>query len=93
MYAMRSRKANGQLEPATFTGANGSSATLEAISWEAGASDSGTVTIEVDPDGALAGHILDFIELDGTVSLSLDVFDASVDTATNTLSWSVTTQP
>ena len=83
----------GQLEPASFTGANGSSTTLEAISWEAGAGDSGTVKIEVDPDYALAGHILDFIELDGTVSLSLDAFDATVDTVTNTLTWSVSSQP
>ena len=84
---------NGQLKPASFTGANGSSATLEAISWEAGAGDSGAVQIEVDPDYALAGHILDFIELDGTVSLSLDVFDATVDTVANTLTWSVSSQP
>ena len=85
--------ANGQLEPASFTGANGSSATLEAISWEAGAGDSGAVKMEVDPDYALAGHVLDFIELDGSVSLSLDVFDATVDTVANTLTWSVSSQP
>ena len=84
---------NGQLHPATFTRANGSSATLEAVSWETGAGDSGTVKVEVDPDDALAGHVLDFIELDGTVSLSLDVFDAAVDTVTNTLTWSVSSQP
>ena len=85
--------ANGQLKPTSFTGANGSSATIDAISWDTGASDSGTVKIEVDPDYALAGHILDFIELDGSVSLSLDAFDASVDTVTNTLTWSVSSQP
>ena len=84
---------NGQLEPASFTGANGSSATLETISWEAGAGDSGTVKIEVTPDYALAGHFLDFIELDGSVSLSLDVADATDDAPNNTLSWSVATQP
>ena len=84
---------NGQLKPASFTGANGSSATLEAISWEAEAGDSGAVQIEVDPDYALAGHILDFIELDGSVSLSLHAFDATVDTVANTLTWSVSSQP
>ena len=84
---------NGQLKPASFTGANGSSAALEAISWEAGAGDSGTVKVEVDPDDALEGHILDFIELDGTASLSLDVAIAKVDSANDTLTWSVSPQP
>ena len=84
---------NGQLQPTSFNGASGSSAALEAISWEAGAGDSGTVKIEVDPDDALAGHVLDFIELDGTVSLTLDVFDATVDAMTNTLIWAVSSQP
>ena len=85
--------ANGQLKPASFTGANGSSATIETISWEAGAGDSGALKVEVDPDYALAGHVLDFIELDGSVSLSLDVFSATVDAVTNTLTWSVPSQP
>ena len=84
---------NGQLEPTSFTGANGSSATLDAISWEAGAGDSGTVKVEVTPDGALAGHILDFIELDGSVSLSLDVAIATVAAAADTLTWGVSSQP
>ena len=75
---------NGKLEPAAFTDANGGSATIEGISYEAGA-----VKLEVTPNGALADHMLDFIELDGTVSLSLDVVDATVDSANDTLSWSV----
>ena len=36
---------------------------------------------------------MDFIELDGTVSLSLVVNEATVDAANNTLSWSVSPQP
>ena len=79
---------NGKLEPAAFTDANGGSATIEGISYEAGA-----VKLEVTPNGALADHMLDFIELDGTVSLSLDVVDATVDSANDTLSWSVASQP
>ena len=79
---------NGKLEPAAFTDANGGSATIEGISYEAGA-----VKLEVTPNGALADHMLDFIELDGTVSLSLDVVDATVDSANDTLSWSVESQP
>ncbi len=80
--------ANGVLKPASFTAANSASAMIEGISYE-----SGTVEIEVTPDDALSGHILDIIELDGTVSLSLDAFDATVDAANDTLSWSVSEQP
>ncbi len=84
---------NGVLKPASFTDSNGASATIHSISYE-----SGTVKVGVTPDGALAGHIVDFIELDGTVSLSLDVADALVDAPTGsgqagTLSWSVSSQP
>ena len=79
---------NGLLKPATFTDANGASATIQRISYE-----SGTVKLDVTPDDALDEHIVDFIELDGTVSLSLDVADATVDAANDTLSWSVSEQP
>ena len=79
---------NGVLKPAAFTDANGASATIESISYE-----SGTVKLGVTPDDALAGHVVDIIELDGTVSLSLDVADATVDSANDTLSWTVSEQP
>ena len=79
---------NGVLKPATFTDANGASATIRSISYE-----SGTVKVEVTPADALAGQILDIMELDGTVSLSLDVSDAAVDGANDTLIWSVSSQP
>ncbi len=84
---------NGVLKPASFTASNGASATIHSISYEAG-----TVEVGVTPDGALAGQVLEFIELDGTMSLSLDVADATGDAATGsgragTLSWSVESQP
>ncbi len=41
----------------------------------------------------LAGHVLDFIGLDGRVTLSVEVDGASVDAARNTLRWSVGSQP
>ena len=80
--------ANGVLKPATFTGTDGASATIERIEWE-----SGTVKLEVSPHTGLSGHILDFIELDGTTSLSLNADQATVDAANDTLSWSVASQP
>ena len=80
--------ANGVLEPATLTDANGGSATISSISYE-----SGTAEVEVTPDDALAGHIVDIIELDGAVSLSLVVDEATLDAANGTLSWAVAEQP
>ena len=79
---------NGVLKPASFTDANGASATLSNISYE-----SGTVKLEVSPHTGLTGHTVDIIELDGSVSLSLDIDDATVDSANDTLSWSVSSQP
>ena len=80
---------NGVLKPATFTDANGASATIQSIEWQ----EAGTVKMTLSPHTALSGHILDIIELDGTVSLSLKVADATVDSANDTLSWSVPSQP
>ena len=86
--AVKADASNGVLKPTTFTTSNGASATIHNISYEAG-----TVKVEVTPDGALTGQVVDFIELDGTVSLSLDVADATVDAGISTLSWSVSSQP
>ena len=80
--------ANGVLKPATFTDANGATTTIERIAWEAS-----TVSIKLSPQTGIAGHAVDFIALDGSVSLSLDVADAAVDAANNTLSWPVASQP
>ena len=79
---------NGVLKPASFTDANGGSATLGSIAYE-----SSTVEVEVTPVDALDDHTLDIIELDGAVSLSLDVGDAVVDGEDGVLRWSVAEQP
>ena len=79
---------NGVLKPASFTGTDGATASVERIEWE-----SGTVKLEVSPHTGLSGHVLDFIELDGSVSLSLNADQATVDAANDTLSWSVGSQP
>ena len=78
----------GVLKPASFTGADGVSATIRRIAWEAG-----TVNVSVTPHNALARHTLEFIELDGSVSLSLNVDDAMKDTSAGTLTWQVPDQP
>ena len=86
--AVAADTANGVLKPASFTDAIGATTTIERIAWEAG-----TVSIELSPHTGVAGHAVDFIALDGSVSLSLDVADATVDTANNTQSWPVASQP
>ena len=58
--------------------------TVGTIKWEAG-----EVEATLTPD--VTGHILDFIALDGTVSLSLAVADAAEDAGT--LTWPVASQP
>ena len=85
---------NGVLKPATFTDADGASATVERIAWEPGTgSESGTVKLKLSPQTVIAAHIVDFIALDGTTSLSLNPHDATLDAANETLSWSVPSQP
>ena len=79
---------NGVLKPTAFTDGNGASATLQRVAWEAG-----TVKLKLSPHTGLANHVLDLIALDGTVSLSLDADEATVDVANNTLSWPVPSQP
>ena len=86
--AIAADASNGVLKPASFTDANNASATLQRIEWA-----SGTVKIKVSPHTGLTGQTVDFIELDGSVSLSLGADDATVDAANNTLSWAVASQP
>ena len=99
---------NGVLGPASFTGANGATTTISSTAWEPSSASSGTVSgsvrVEIvasDLNAALDEHILDFIALDGSVSLSLDMFGATVEsratsgtgTQTHTLTWTLSSQP
>ncbi len=87
---------NGALKPRAFTGASGAAATISRIAYEppsSGSGQSGVVKVNVTPDGALSGQAVDFIGLDGTVSLSLGVAAATADSVAGTLSWPVATQP
>ena len=95
---------NGVLNPASFTGADGATATVESISYESPSTGSepapgsnrgqaGKVRVKVVPWDVMSGHVLDFIGLDGAVSLSLNVANSAVDDATDTLTWSVSSQP
>ena len=79
-------KAASVLKPYTATGAD--AATVSDISWK-----SGTLKIKLDPVTAHTGHVLNFIDVDGDVALSLALSGATVDAAAKTLSWTVTQQP
>ena len=91
--AVAADDSNGVLKPATFTDANGASATLERIAWEPDIGESGTVKLQVNPPTGLTDQEVNFIALDGSVSLSLQVANATVDAANRTLSWAVGSQP
>ena len=68
---------NGVLSPSTA---------VLSLKWE-----SGTVTMEIDPSTAVSGHAVDLIALDGSVTTTLALDDATQ--SGGTLTWSVATQP
>lgn len=87
---------NGVLSPAVFTESGGRSSTIDIIAWEASDTNpgqGGMVKMGLRPVDAITGRKVDFIELDGSVSLSLDVADAVVDEENDTLSWTAESQP
>ena len=51
------------------------------------------MVLTLSPHVSLADHTLDFIHLDGSVSLSLSVDDATMGEEVGTYSWSLATQP
>ena len=91
--AVAADSANGVLNPAQFTDANGATSTIQRIAWEPGSGATGTVKMRLTPHTGIAGQVADFITLDGSVSLSLNVADATTDAASNTLTWPVPSQP
>ena len=81
---------DGVLDPAAFT-VDGAETTIDRLAWSAG-----TVEMQLTPHSTLPGHHIDFIVLDGSVSLRLDFDDAielSEDGGTQSLNWGVCEQP
>ena len=82
----------GVIEPADFKH-NGANVAIEQIEWSP---NTNKVALKLSNQSiSLAGHHIDFIELDASVSLRLDLDDAE-STATGygqTLSWEVCRQP
>ena len=77
----------GTLDPAGFT-FGGTATTVTGLKWEAG-----SVVLALSPYVSLAGQAVDFIGLDGTVSLSLGAAAATADSTAGTLTWPVASQP
>ena len=81
---------NGVLDSDALT-VNGTRTTIGRLDWS-----SSKVQMQLTPHSTLAGRHIDFIALDGSVSLRLDFDDATVVTAddgTQALSWGVCDQP
>ncbi len=79
--------ANGVLKPVGFV--VGSMATeMRGLEWE-----NDRVVLTISPYVSLGGQVLEFIELDGSVSLSLVVDDAVVDEGVGAYSWLLESQP
>ena len=82
---------SGVLKPAAFPFAVSPNAEIRRVEWAAAA-----VRIDIaNPPDPLAGHHIDFIALDGSVSLRLDFDDAAVSNsgAVRSFSWGVCAQP
>ena len=78
---------NGVLKPTSFT-VDGTSTSITGLKW-----DTGSVVLTLSPHTPLSNHKLDFIELDGSISLSLQTSSATADSSAGTLTWSIADQP
>ena len=78
---------NGVLEPSSFS-VDGTSTSITSLKW-----DNGSVVLTLSPHVSLSSHKLDFIDLDGSVSLSLETSSATADSSAGTLTWTISDQP
>ena len=78
---------NGVIKPAGFT-VDGTSTSITGLKY-----DDSKVVLTLSPHASLSGQKVEFIELDGSVGLSLDVSSATVDSSAGTLTWTVSEEP
>ena len=74
---------NGVLEPSAFS-LDGATTTISSLKWQDGA-----VTMTLNPTASLADYAIDFIDINGTTTLSLTSDNAS----TTALTWNVPDKP
>ena len=85
--AVKADGSNGVIKPTSFTVGN-TSTELTSLEWS-----SNQVVLTLGTHVSLSGYVLDFIALDGSVSLSLLTADATLDSTAGTYSWPMATQP
>ena len=78
---------NGVIKPAEFT-VDGTSTSITSLKY-----DNSKVVLTLSPHVSLSGQKVEFIELDGSVGLSLDVSSATEDSSAGTLTWAVSEEP
>ena len=81
--AVGADNSNGVLKPTDFM-LNGTNTTISSLQWESGA-----VTMTLSPTTSLADYAIDFIDVNGTTTLSLTSDNAS----TTALTWTVPGKP
>ena len=77
----------GVLDPDSFS-VGGTDTTISGLRW-----DKGAVVLTLSPYTGLSGHKVEFIALDGSISLSLDTDSATGNSSAGTLSWGVESRP
>ncbi len=78
---------NGVLKPAGFT-VDGTSTSITSLKY-----DNSKVVLTLSTHVSLTGQKVEFIELDGSVGLALEVSSATEDSTAGTLTWSVSEEP
>ena len=85
--SIKADSSNGVLKPTSFT-VGGTATELTSLDWA-----NNQVVLTLGTHVSLSGYVLEFIALDGTVSLSLFTDAATVDSTAGTYSWSMSSQP
>ena len=85
--AVKADGSNGVLKPMSFT-VGGTATELTSLEWS-----NNQVVLTLGTHVSLSGYVLEFIALDGSVSLSLFTDSATVDSTAGTYSWPMTSQP
>ena len=85
--AVKADGSNGVLKPTSFT-VGSTSTELTSLEWS-----SNQVVLTLGTHVSLSGQVLDFIDLNGNVALSLFADDATVDSTAGTYLWSMSSQP